>query len=191
MKTILFDVDGVLADFVLGFTKLLTPNPFGTRENTCAWNFKDTFSIIDIESAWRIVEKSIDWWTTLNRLTSLDTFERINRLHDYHTVVFGTHRKGTPSAQGQTHVWLQAQGIENPNVICTKYKGEAAKVIQAHYAIDDKPENCMAIKWMTDDTKVPTKTYILDSLTNRVTLPKAIRRVQTVDEFLDDVEAGR
>ncbi len=202
MKTILFDVDGVFADFTGAFTELCSPGEgYSCTDDESAhvlWNFTNRFPASAVSAAWQVANHRWQWWQTLNSLEPASTYIRIARMTHSYQIVFCTNRVGTPNAQVQTQRWLAERlGPEylvnyvGWNVILSKYKGETAKVLQADYAIDDKPENVQLLKWMTDDTKTPTKVYIMDRPYNRVTLPRSVRRVSTVAEFLDDVEEGR
>jgi hypothetical protein len=190
MKTILFDVDGVLADFIYGFTRTAmvefgTPI-IGTYEQE-TWADIAGLDKKQIDYVWKRIKTDPNWWSFLPALVSEEVFRRINKLHDTHQVVFCTHREqGTPNCQWQTVTWLQLHGIMRPTVIVSKRKGDVAKAIDADFAIDDKPENVACIHWIADVK--PCRTFILDRLyNNRVELPSKICRVQTVFEFLEAI----
>lgn len=191
-RTILFDVDGVLADFCLGFTQLAgVASPWGTVAQK-QWQFDEQFISPELRHAtWERVTKTPGWWETLEPLVSKNTIWSISWLQQNGcNVVFCTNREGTPSPQVQTAHWLQNHGFEgNPHVILSKRKGEIAKAIDADYAIDDKPENVACIHWIADAQ--PCKSYVITRPYNLVNyLPAKVRRVDTVNQFLSDIQEG-
>lgn len=193
-KNVMFDVDGVLADFVLGFTQLAVAEGFmetviKTTEQP-SWDFGQVLSEKQQKQLWTLIDHRGSWWESLQPLVPAETFERINKLCDNDVVTFCTHRlAGMPHAQVQTQAWLMRHGIDIPNVVVSKRKGEVARALDIDYAIDDKPENAACIHWISDVR--PTKSYILDRPYNHnADLPRRIKRVLTVDEFLDDIERG-
>lgn len=190
MKTILFDVDGVLADFVYAFTRECGIEPYSTPLLQ-VWDFGDTISKSVQSKAWEKIIKTPMWWADyVPTLASLQEFGRIDDLTLDNQVVFCTNRTGTPSPQRQTEAWLIMQGnILNPHVIVSKRKGDVAKAIDADYAIDDTAENAACVHWIADSK--PCKSYILDRPYNRTKfLPTKVRRVFSVAEFLEDVKTG-
>jgi hypothetical protein len=101
-------------------------------------------------------------------------------------VYFVTARLGK-SVKQQTEQWLQTFGITNPTVLVTTSKADAARVVGATHAIDDKAGNAVAIQYMST-----AKSYLLDRPYNRFdnsVVGTKIQRVMTVDEFLCDIEA--
>ena len=187
MKSILFDVDGVLADFCYGFTKEAGVVPWShTAQQT--WQFPEDKIPLELRAAtWEKVTTTNNWWCALPAMASGIAFNWISNMDTHNHMVFGTNRKGTPNAQYQTKRWLERKGIAHPNVVLTKFKGELAKVMKADYAIDDSPENAACIHWLSDETK----SYIIDRPYNRVSfLPKRVRRVSSVEEFLEDIRKG-
>ena len=113
MGPIVFDIDGVLADFVHAFTALgvekgYCKHPVLTHEQA-SWDF----AYLGIDKAkenelWKIVDTSYGFWHSLKPMVPATTFQRINRLKD---VVFLTNRReGT--AWEQTYRWLIERGID-------------------------------------------------------------------------------
>lgn len=195
MKTIMLDVDGVLADFVLAFTTLgnkMFGAPILHTADQQSWSFQSMglFTADQEAAMWRIVRED-NWWQTLCPLVSLDTFARINLLHRTYNVLFVTNRPSDiVPAQLQTKLWLENRGIYKPSVIVSKNKGEIAKAVSAVYSIEDKLENAWMIRWLHPDCQ----SYLLDRPYNRIASVPAVGanlpRVQTVDEWLDIVEGG-
>ena len=187
-KTIIFDVDGVLADFVLGFTREIgAEQPWGERQNAGNWNFIDKFEKQRVEDAWSRIRNNPQWWINLPPLEDYATYQRIARLQLDHQVLFVTARSGI-NAQWQTQRWLRLQGIMNANVVVADKKGDVAAAVGAHYHIDDKPENAACVHWIAD--KKPCRSYFLDHEYRQsgMWLPPRIKRVSSVNQYLEDIE---
>lgn len=196
-KVILMDLDGVLADFVEGFTRLansLFHTQIITTPDQPSWNFR-TWGLLTREQenlVWDQVKRDAGWWTRLKPLVSIGTFSRIDNLQLEHEVVFCTNRVSAAHPPGQqTSMWLESHGVYRPSVIVSGKKGEIARAIGATHSIDDKIENCWAVHWISDSPQ--TKSYLLDRPYNRIQKrpevgPSGVKRVLTVDEFLDEVE---
>lgn len=181
-RTIMFDVDGVLANFLEGFYATMgEPDP-----QIEGWNPVNGPKEREV---WGKIVRSPTWWAELKPLCGPDIFTRINELQRSHAVVFATNRQGI-HPQRQTIDWLSSLGVYRPSVIITKRKGEAAHVINANYSIDDKPENAACVHWLADS--VPCRSYLLVNNSNRsATLPANVKRVETVDQFLRDIETEK
>jgi len=190
MSTILLDIDGVLADFVGAFTTQARNMNFLkeaiSTEEQLNW---DGFGLTQkqMNSVWDVILGTPYWWLlNLDHLISMEAFSKINELQWDHQVVFVSAREGV-HPQLDTVTWLTDRGVDTPSVIITKRKGEIARALDADYSLEDKPENAAVIHWMADVK--PCKSYIIDRPYNRVDyLPKKIKRVKTVEEFLNDIE---
>ena len=189
MSTILFDVDGVLADFVGAFTQQAKEMGFLkeiiSTEEQLNW---DGFGLTQkqMNSVWDVILGTEHWWYQLDPLISQPSFRQIQDLTYDHQVVFVSAREGI-HPQRDTVNWLTDRGVVTPSVIITKRKGEIARALDADYSLEDKPENAAVIHWMADVK--PCKSYIIDRPYNRVDyLPKKIKRVKTVEEFLNEIE---
>lgn len=188
MKTVMFDVDGVLADFTFAFTKEAGIEPYGVAEQT-DWSIPEVSKEL-FNQTWKTVTTRPWWWA---RVPSAATKEDLDALRDLtmrpdFQVVFCTNREGTPNAQRQTRYWLGELGISG-NVVLSKRKGDVAKAIDADYSIEDKPENVACIHWIADSK--PCKSYVLDRPYNRdFKFPSKVRRVYSVAEFIEDVRKG-
>lgn len=193
LKAILFDIDGVLADWVWGFTNLLHERISGLIEPVhTGEQFDWNLTHIDkayMNAGWNLVQEIPWWWRNLDPLATEAEFKRIANLNLNNRVYFPTARaEGTPHVLRQTRQWLEIMGIVNPSVVITKKKGEFANLVQADFAIDDKPENVACIHWLSEGTQ----TYLLDypKLGNKDFLPKAVKRIASLSKFLDDVEVA-
>lgn len=186
MSSVVFDVDGVLADFHLGYAEKfreVTGSMFPlTRGQVSAWND------LGDDRVWATIKKDTTFWERLVPLAPWKTYGRINMLADQHDVYFVTARIGKyPKAQ--TERWLTNMGIETPTVVCTNRKAEFATAVKIGYAIDDRADLAIAVAAVSRGTK----SYILDAPYNKLNhgiLGSTLTRVETVDEFVDAVEAG-
>jgi hypothetical protein len=198
-KVIMFDLDGVLSDFTLHFS-----THAARYCNLVPWSNLEQFTMdytspenpayrrIPVEvkdKVWSELLSDPHWWDQIPPSTEEKDFQRINRLNETgQTIIFCTYRFGTHALK-QSNAWLRKHGIEHPNVVLSKRKGDVARSLDADYFIEDKAENAACIKWFTDDTVNPCKVYIIDRAYNRAPfLPEKIKRIKTVAEYLNDIE---
>ena len=147
---ILFDVDGVMADFTPAFTKVAArqgkiPAPIESADQP-DWHFD-----FPVDSVWDEIDNTYNWWMTLDPLVNEEEVWMVNKVAKEHGVLFITNRnkdgKGFPVAT-QTRLWLSCIGIDTRfvDVICTDDKAETAKKYEVDLAIDDKPNNIVALR---------------------------------------------
>jgi hypothetical protein len=187
---IMFDMDGVLVDFIGGYRDIQVAQgnqPTMTKVWDDYWD----------KDVWRAIKSSPIFWQSLYTLVHPVCFTRINSLQATADVYFVTFREGV-EVKRQTEAWLRRHGIDSPTVIVSAQKGEIAKGLNADYSIEDKAGNAVYIAYHARGCK----SYLLDGdgsgdsrpCFNRFdhsVLGKHVRRVRTVDEFLDEVEHGR
>jgi uncharacterized HAD superfamily protein len=192
-KTIVFDIDGCLADFVKGFTELghkMFGIPVLTTDQQLTWDAIGGTTKEQKNAMWEVLKRDEMFWYLLDPLVNATTFARIDSLSLYNRVYFLTTRVGVKVKQ-QTERWLAFNGIYHPSVIIsgTHDKGEICKYLGADYAIEDKVENALSI-----DTVSKAKTFLLDRPYNRIPLddkgPNQVKRVTSVNQFLDEVNRG-
>ena len=194
MRKVMFDVDGVLADFVYSFTKLAAQHdyiskPYDTTTQP-AWDFDGKLTHEQQAELWSEIIARSFWWRSLDSLVTPTEVNWINSIAERMEVVYCTNRVAkNPNAQTQTWLWLKDIGINRPNVIVTKRKGDVARALDIDYSIDDKIENVNCVHWIAD-TK-PCRSYVLDRLYNKNGAAKNVRRVGTITDFLTDVEEGK
>lgn len=187
MANIMFDIDGVLADFILGFTREACQlgyleRPYSTEEQA-SWEFNQLSWPQQI-SIWDYIRSSNWWWTNLPALVSPVTFAALNTLQMTNQVIFCTNRRGK-HIQLQTKYWLANNGIVNPAVVVTERKGEVARALDIDYSIDDQVHNANCVHWIADT--VPCRSYLLDRPYNRVGRIKNVRVVASVEEFMEEL----
>lgn len=145
---IAFDIDGVLANFTRGFTKIgnrLFGTPVGDESNQQSWNYEEFPALgLDkdkLKSMWDVVKSSHDFWATLDP-TNVSVMHRINRIQNR---VFITNRPGINIVEQSAH-FLESWGIENPRVIVAAEKGPVAVRENVVAIVDDLPTNVIDIK---------------------------------------------
>lgn len=194
MSTIVFDIDGVLADFIEGALKVAFwlgyDVPYITTHTHENWDVYPGLDDEGVTDLWKYITKRPKFWSTLTPLATPEEFRSISILIEGgHRVYFATNRN-KPGALRATHEWLNHYMPGTPvNIIITHRKGEFCKVVDADYYIDDKSENVDCAIWMTDKK---TKAYVISHPYNSgVYAPhsKSARRVETLTQFLEDVHA--
>lgn len=148
------DVDGVLADFTFGYHKLLAEwHPEYAVHTTAeqkTWDYTAIANDHEAETWTRLKQHPTFWQNLPSRLTAEEQYKLIF-LCGEHRVYFVTNRMGN-QPERQTAAWLRARGVYDPNVIVTCDKALAVRAIGAVFAIDDKPENIMAMHPYTHTT---------------------------------------
>jgi uncharacterized HAD superfamily protein len=148
------DVDGVLADFTLGFYKLLAQwHPEYAVQTTAeqkTWDYANIAKDHEAETWTRLNQHATFWQDLPSRLTAGEQYKLIS-LCGEHRVYFVTNRTGV-DPERQTVAWLRARGIYDPNVIVTPNKALAVRTVGASFAIDDKPGNILAMHPFTHTT---------------------------------------
>ena len=204
IKTILFDVDGVLADFLLAFTQLAstidpTVKVMATKNNKLGWMLDQHMSKETVNRTWKVIDRTTNWWFHVPPLLHNYEFIRLNALTKTNRIIFCSARdeafvnnignlfEGQNHIQLQTQAWLKYWGIDNPTVIMSKKKGEVANILNADFAIDDKPENAACTHWLASGCQ----SYLLaynDMPGLAMFLPKRVSIVKNLEDFFDAIE---
>ena len=191
-KVIMFDVDGVLADFDLAFTFLANKifgTPISCTFDQKEWNFRTILTNSQQSRVWVVVKNTPYWWENLASLVDQKIMRQINALCLNNEVYFITARTHSWTPLGvQTQRWLMEQGIEHPRVVVTADKGEACKILKVNYALEDNWGNACAIHWMSG-----AKSFLINRHYNekaRGIISEGITRVGTVLEFIDAIKKG-
>lgn len=187
---ILFDMDGVLADFTHEFTKLAHVR-FGTpvvaTEQQPSYHFTELgWTREQVDEMWQYVKGSTYFWLSLSPMVTPDIFKRIDRLNRYYgDVYFVTQRIGH-DAREQTVTWLEQHGVFHPTVILARphTKGKLAANLGAAYSIEDRLENA------ADIGRHGVASYLLDRPYNRGAAAGNVVRITSVAQYLDILEAA-
>lgn len=195
--TIGFDVDGVLADFVKGFTTLCNKmygTPILNYSKVKHWNFEGWYGLTkeQLQKVWKAIRKDRYFWNDLRLLISLDESDYIGHLTTQANVVFITSRPGD-TAHYQTAYWIEKYfNIRYPQVIVTSKKGLICAGLGVKYFIDDKVTNCINIKEISPKTKNYLLTYphsdSLRELLPNYFINNEIICVKDVKNYLDILE---
>jgi len=195
------DVDGIIADFVIPFSKILRylfkdKIPIITSyDQVLDWDWERWLPLSDteIEQAWGIVNNSINFWETLPLLNENEwEYLKKNLSSPYINVYFITHRTFSEgkSVVHQTIDWLSSNGWINPQVILAKNKGSVAHCLDLDFFIDDKLSNCVKVKNTLDTCRVYIKNYPYNNnytITLRRKFDKEFIRVNSLNTFVDDI----
>ncbi len=175
---VMFDVDGVLANFGKGYDALcrkLNKQPPGPD---APWDAKWD------DDVWREIKTSHTWWTELPAIPDSNAFFRIAILKG--EIYFVTARPGI-DVKRQTERWLMCRGIENPTVILSGKKGEIAAALGVDFSIEDKAGNAVYISYQSP----ATMSYLVDRPYNQFNpdmLGRKVVRIKEVEEFLTAIE---
>lgn len=152
------DVDGVLADFDIAYANLLsvmTGRTIPTDSDPEVWDWPELHVTAEEEdAAWELIATR-PFWDVLpeDRSMTPDSWRRLAALNDAHDVYFITARL-TPHARAQTSFWLYDRGLVNVSVVCAADKGLVARSLRLEAFLDDLPENVLAVREESPDTKV-------------------------------------
>lgn len=145
---IAFDLDGVLANFIRGFTRIgnrLFRTPVGDATSHQAWMFEH-FPELGLdksmcEEIWRQLDKSPTFWADLDPMNT-SVMDRINGIQNK---IFVTNRRGI-DPQGQSEAFLERWGVTNPRVVVAADKGRVAQEYGITAIIDDYYPNVVDVK---------------------------------------------
>lgn len=188
-RVVQFDVDGVLADFSLGFTHLANQKfgvPLISQRDKATW---DGFGLcLEDESAiWDMIRESSCFWKDLDPLVDAKAMARIHRLHLESDVYFVTKRSLGRMVKLQTEYWLERQGIQSPTVLIAANKAAVAHALRVDFSLEDKIANAVQIAGGRGETR----SFIIDRPYNKFNplfIGVDITRVYHLEEFLDHIE---
>ena len=190
-----FDVDGVLANFHKPYQdlfiqtsgrnlfppELLGPGDIGRFIPVWDWPQYYGYTTKEAARVWACIEQDPDFWKNLPALSGMGQFSLWYR--GQHDIYFVTDRPGI-LAKTQTETWLRSFWIRNPTVLITPHKADIARALGLDAYIDDRYANAFRIARDSD-----TQSFLLSRPYNAVDVDPLIKRVNSVQEFLDWVDA--
>jgi uncharacterized HAD superfamily protein len=180
------DIDGVLADFVSPFLRLLEQRVGGgpidpasiTDPNFQKHPYLTQEIIYDC-----MVDASYDpqFWRVLKPLLTEGQWRMLNRLNRQHEVVFITHRwvRDNYDINQVTCEWLRRYGIDEPVVHFTQErKSQLVNHLAIELFVDDRHENCHDVATQTEAVvMMPHRAY------NRNFDHPRVRRIEDLNEM--------
>lgn len=185
------DIDGVLADFISPFLRVL-----GTRmgggpidpESVTDPNFMN-HPLITAEIISECVANISDdpqFWEALAPLPSKKQWQALDRLSRERNLVFVTHRyeRETYDIGQVTRDWLRKHGVSEPVVYFTQsHKSELIEKLNVELFVDDRHENCRDV---AENTRaivlMPHRTY------NQSFNHPRVQRIHDLDELFNYIE---
>lgn len=199
------DVDGVLADFNTAYRQRLIDvtgrellPPFVDGHEPSVWNYAtDEYGYTKEEDnrVWKAIKSDPHFWGDLDHYP-VTALALLLTLRDLENVYFITTRPGL-RVKKQTEQWLMSRWITNPTVLIAgnaEDKGRLAAGLHLTHFIDDRPENCLAVKMQSPNTEV----YLFEHRYNawakdRPEYDAVIRipKVELFAEILINADSGR
>ena len=152
-----FDIDGVLADFVSPFLRLLEHRVGGgpidpasiTDPNFIQHPFLTREIIFECMEA---ASYDAEFWRALAPLPSAEQWRMLDRIGREHELLFITHRwvRDTYDINQVTCDWLRRHGVSDPMVHFTQDKKSAlVQKLNIDLFVDDRHENCEDVATQT------------------------------------------
>ena len=174
-----------------GFTRLVSKQ-FGTPithgHQYQKWDDMPGLTPKQIQYGWDCIRQSDQFWRALDPLVDDGVFWRLAELQHCADVYYVTNRQGV-DPRDQTVTWLRYYGISYPTVLISGRKGEVAAALGAHYLLDDKAGNAVFAAYHSPATICCLLNRPYNQFDHEV-LGAGVRRVKTVEEFLELVEAA-
>ncbi len=155
--TVALDIDGVLADFISPFVRVLEARSGGTvdLESVTDPNFAQypSLSADMIRECIMAVSDSPKFWRDLSPLPNVEQWKLLEGLSREERLVFVTHRyeRKHYSIHDVTCEWLRRQGVSQPVVYFTQdLKSKLVGKLGAKLFVDDRHENCRDVADNTD-----------------------------------------
>src|SRR4029453_7089964 len=144
------DIDGVLADFVSPFLRVLEARAASGRK--VPGTYLDLSFSAHPELSKEIVTECIlkvsndpGFWEQLNPLPTVEQWKVLDGLSRQQKLIFVTHRYECDnySIHEVTCDWLEQHGVSRPVVYCTqKQKSDLINSLKVELFVDDRHENC-------------------------------------------------
>jgi len=190
IKTIAFDLDDVLADFMGLFSKMAYKKlgKASVLEAPVDWDWSNwKLSKEELDGLWADLAKTNNFWLHVQPL--LVDYVQLRRLERTHNLVFPTARAACPGFPVglQSALWLQEKFyLKAPAVFVAYNKGGLARELKYDYFIDDRPKNVIEVKEAVPACKV----FLKDSSHNKKFDSDfyGIKRVNDVNEYMNIIE---
>jgi uncharacterized HAD superfamily protein len=189
--TLGLDIDGVVADFITPFLKLLEARSGGAPIDPASItdpNFMQ-HPFLTQEMIFECMETASydpEFWRAMTPLLSSDQWQALDRISQEHDVVFITHRwvRDTYDIHQVTCDWLRRHGFTRPIVYFTQEKKSALiKQLGIKVFVDDRHENCEDVAIETDAVVfMPHRPY------NQAFSHPKVRRIYELDEPWDHLK---
>lgn len=194
-----FDVDGVLANFILSYQRLTVQLsgrdiflPGDDVDPPC-WDWPQFrgYTNEEVKRVWDSIKANPTFWLNLEPMADVATLQTmITSLELHHEVYFVTSRVGT-RVKRQSEVWLFDHlnyyfNVKNvwPTVLITAAKGDVARALKLDVYVDDNRDNAIDV-----GTKSPTtQNYLLSRHYNDnlgLDAGQPYHRVKTLGEVFD------
>lgn len=186
MRYVVWDMDGVLADFSLMFTQWAVwmnfINPFQVRSHGSRYDFDDLLTDEQLDAVWDAIKaSSTAWFGTPELVTEADkhAMHKLSGLDIGH--IYLTARPGTDVVE-QTEAWLAKNGFPAGLVVADSKKAEYLSTVDGKIigVIDDTEKQIKRIH------QAGFPVWVRDWPYNRHVLP-GLPRSYSVHEFVDQV----
>lgn len=153
MLRIGIDLDGVIVNFMEGYTKAVAPDYKFDHSKVDRWKWgRVVFGKEKDSHFWTVTAKNPEFWLQLRPYSQHDC-TLTNLLTQRHMVYFVTSKpKGVEKAAAEwlrTHVGKHHEG----QLVVASDKGSIAKGLELDAMIDDKPENLVDVYTARPETK--------------------------------------
>jgi 5' nucleotidase, deoxy (Pyrimidine), cytosolic type C protein (NT5C) len=185
------DIDGVLADFVSPFLRVLEERTGSGPIDPQSYvdpNFSDHPALSSEIVTECILKVSNDpkFWERLHPLPSAEQWKILDGLSRQQKLIFVTHRYECDnySIHQVTCDWLRKHGVSNPVVYFTQtYKSELIGKLNVDLFVDDRHENCRDIAENTEAVVLmPHRSY------NQFFNHPRVQRIQDLSELFAYIE---
>ena len=203
-KNIGMDIDGILANFHFGFSKVAN-RLFGSPiiediNDVKAYRWEDWGYPLDKKQhnkVWREIDENVNgFWFSLTPLVDNYIFSKLKAMEsDGYNFFFITSRKNTAghTALDQTKAWIERYtALKSFSVIPSHRKGGILDRAEIDYFIDDLPENI--IEASIEAPKCKSFLLIRNYNTFAIEFIKKAHRfknieiIYSVEEFLNEIE---
>lgn len=143
---VVFDIDGVLADFTWGFSGLLEGKnrSQGTQPT---WQYEKASSF-QVSQAWKYIDTSKTFWQGLPPIVTESEAHDVCELAKQFSVIYMTGREDRGNdTLGQTERWLRSMEMPKGEVILRGDKANAIHHLELDVVgiIDDKPDTLVSL----------------------------------------------